>query len=348
MKIKNIIFDWSGTLCDDFLISHRSTITTLKHFGGKPISRSEYRSEFNLPARNFYKRYLPCVSYPEINRFYFDYFSKCTGQAPLFKGAKTFLKLAWKHKLRLFVFSTVRQSILDELCRQRNIISFFDALKGNVHDKTKELGIFCRRYDLKKNETLYVGDTEHDIEAARQTGVWSSAFLRGYHTPERLLKKKPDFVWNDYQGLRKFFENCTGESRTARTSYPVATVGALIFNKGDIFLIQTHKWGHTFGIPGGKIKYGETMMNALKREIREETGLTIKNVQWAMVQDSIDSKEFYVREKHFLLLNFYAESSSRTFRLNQEAESGIWVNPKIALTLRLNEPTRWLLNKCNR
>lgn len=127
--------------------------------------------------------------------------------------------------------------------------------------------------------------------------------------------------------------------------YPLPTVGALIFNRGDIFLVQTHKWGHTFGIPGGKIELGETMKEALKREIWEETAMRIKNIRWAMVQDCVYSKEFYRKGEHFLLLNFYAESLSRHFKLNKEAESGIWVKPEVALKLRLNQPTRVLLEK---
>jgi len=56
--------------------------------------------------------------------------------------------------------------------------------------------------------------------------------------------------------------------------HPVATVGALISNpEGQILLVRTHKWGHTYGIPGGKIEKGETAVAALRREIREETGL---------------------------------------------------------------------------
>lgn len=125
--------------------------------------------------------------------------------------------------------------------------------------------------------------------------------------------------------------------------FPIPTVGALIFNHGHLFLVQTHKWKNTFGIPGGKIKKGETIIEALRRETLEETGMRLKKIRWAMVQDCISSKEFYRPREHFLLINFFAESFSRKFKLNAEAERGVWVKPRQALKLKLNQPTRILL-----
>ena len=72
------------------------------------------------------------------------------------------------------------------------------------------------------------------------------------------------------------------------------TVGALIFDARDrVLMIRTRKWSDLWGIPGGKIKFGETSLEALRREIKEETNLDIAEVKFALVQDCIQSKEFY-------------------------------------------------------
>jgi ADP-ribose pyrophosphatase YjhB (NUDIX family) len=125
--------------------------------------------------------------------------------------------------------------------------------------------------------------------------------------------------------------------------FPITTVGALIFNRArEVLMIRTHKWSNLWGIPGGKIKWGETAEDALRREIREETALEITNIQFALVQDCIRSKEFH-REAHFVLLNYTCDTSSTAVVLNDEAEHFQWLSPQAALTLELNTPTRILM-----
>ena len=125
--------------------------------------------------------------------------------------------------------------------------------------------------------------------------------------------------------------------------YPLATVGALVVGPSRrVLIIQTHKWKGTWGVPGGKIEYGETMIKALKREFLEETGLTLTDIYWGPVQEAVESSEFY-KKAHFILLNFIALTEQEEVTLNEEAEAYTWVSPERALTYDLNTPTRKLL-----
>ena len=125
---------------------------------------------------------------------------------------------------------------------------------------------------------------------------------------------------------------------------PVATVGALIFNpRGEVLMIQTHKWSHKWGIPGGKIKPNEASVDALRREIMEETGLKVSDIRFELVQDCIEPPEFY-KKAHFLLLNYTAQSAGTQVVLNDEAENHRWVTPDEAARMDLNGPTRVLLD----
>jgi len=108
-------------------------------------------------------------------------------------------------------------------------------------------------------------------------------------------------------------------------------------------MIRTQKWSHLWGIPGGKIKLGESAVDALRREIKEETGLEIDDIRFVLVQDCIHSREFY-RDAHFVLLNYTCRCvGEQRVQLNDEAQAFRWVSADEALTMELNQPTRILI-----
>ena len=65
---------------------------------------------------------------------------------------------------------------------------------------------FSRENNLKPDETLFIGDMEHDIETAKHGGVHSCAVLTGYNTLEQLRAAKPDLIVEHLSELRGMLE----------------------------------------------------------------------------------------------------------------------------------------------
>jgi len=134
-----------------------------------------------------------------------------------------------------------------------------------------------------------------------------------------------------------------GASPEPGLRYPLATVGVLIVGPSErLLLIRTHKWQDRWGVPGGKIDYGETLLAAAHREVREETGLALTTIVWAPTHEAVEHPQFH-RPAHFVLLNFVARSVDEQVVLNDEAQAYAWMSPDEALALDLNHPTRALV-----
>jgi phosphoglycolate phosphatase len=348
--IRNIIFDWSGTLVDDLPAVLAATNAVFQQCGVEKLSLEKFRAEFCLPFKHFYDRFVPHVPLADWNGAFTAISAACRTRWPRCPTRASFCSSAAERGLRTFVLSTVHKDYFALQAAASGFDQFIDRAYTGIWDKRLKIVELLAENQLAAAETLFIGDMQHDVETAKHGGVHSCAVLTGYNRLDQLRASEPDVIVEHLGELRQILERDEMELKPLAEgdggAHPICTVGALIFNDDDrVLMIRTQKWSNLWGIPGGKIKFGEPSIRALQREIKEETNLDIGDIVFVMAQDCIQSREFY-RRAHFVLLNYTCRARGPVeVRLNEEAQEFRWVTAAQALEMPLNQPTRTLLEK---
>jgi 8-oxo-dGTP diphosphatase len=119
---------------------------------------------------------------------------------------------------------------------------------------------------------------------------------------------------------------------------PEVCVGAVVLDDDRLLLIRR---GHgpaagNWSLPGGRVEFGETMAEALVREVREETGLEVA------LGDYIGHVEIFGDDEHYVVHDFFATAfDTEGVVAGDDAAEAAWVElhavPELPLSAGLAE-----------
>ncbi len=120
----------------------------------------------------------------------------------------------------------------------------------------------------------------------------------------------------------------SSESRTYPTR-PYLAVSAAIFRDGRVLIVRraTPPASDLFTLPGGVVEVGETLPEAVIREVREETGLGIEPLVLVGFRQVIARDAAGRVERHFVILPFAARWVAGECSLNEELAEARWLDP---------------------
>jgi ADP-ribose pyrophosphatase YjhB (NUDIX family) len=107
----------------------------------------------------------------------------------------------------------------------------------------------------------------------------------------------------------------------------VLGVAAVIWNaQGCVLLIRRAKEPRKgqWSLPGGKLEFGETLVDGVRREVREETGLEVEILGLVDVAETIRDAEAGAADDHFVLIAYGARVVSGIAQAASDAAKARW------------------------
>jgi 8-oxo-dGTP diphosphatase len=127
---------------------------------------------------------------------------------------------------------------------------------------------------------------------------------------------------------------------------PFLAVSAAIVRDGKALVVRRARNPalHLYTLPGGAVETGETLRQAVIREVLEETALTVEPVALAGFREVITPDAEGRIERHFVIMSFAARWLAGEPLLNEELDEARWLYPAELTDLRTTEGLAEIVN----
>ena len=129
--------------------------------------------------------------------------------------------------------------------------------------------------------------------------------------------------------LRKQTDGYQGDEWRWYPKAPITGVGGIIQKDGKVLLVKRGKEPNKgkWTVPGGVVEVGETLHDAVKREVMEECSIDVEVERVVDTFDAIGRDDEGRVRYHFVIIDFMARYVSGEIRAGSDAEECRWVTP---------------------
>ena len=194
MKYKSIIWDWNGTIINDTPVALEATNSLLQRFGYPIISLEYYRENIDTPIVRFYSKIFD-LSKHDVKMIDDEWgllYDRLSDKIELNAGVKDMLRSFADSRLDQIILSAFKTIEITKYAHRFSIEHYFKDILGTenivMESKTVRGKRYMQEHGFVPEKTLYIGDTVHDYETARNLDIDCILFSGGQQSP-KLLKQ---------------------------------------------------------------------------------------------------------------------------------------------------------------
>jgi phosphoglycolate phosphatase len=202
MTYDNIIFDFDGTITDSREDIAGAQLWVLGRLGVNTVTKDQLFPHIGKTLEETFSIVLPPILHsriPNAIQLYSEYYPpRSLVTTTLFPGVRETLEELTRRGKRLAVASTKRGKGVLRATEHFGITHLFMQLQGSDNFPYKPDPFIVNKIltdqEWKKESTLMVGDTAHDIEAGRNAGIATCGVTYGSLPEEHMLRCQPDYI----------------------------------------------------------------------------------------------------------------------------------------------------------
>lgn len=193
--IKQIIFDMDGTLVDSLDTFIKIGNEMAWKYGYEPISQEKIKELLKLPMKKRIESLkIPVFKIPKIGVEILNAFNSYAAEVKPIEGVKDMLHTLYNRGYGLNIVSSNSVRNIETFLKV-NDLELFDNIQSSkgLFGKHVTIGRLIAKLGAAKEDVIYIGDEQRDVEASKKIGIKVISVLWGFDSRELIDKVKPDF-----------------------------------------------------------------------------------------------------------------------------------------------------------
>lgn len=194
---RHIIWDWNGTLLDDFALVLEAVNSASLSIGRQHVSADDYKTHYQRPVKRFYESLngspISQADWLQIDQDFHNYYTERVLQAPLFPHVSDLLAAVSTSGQTQSLLSMAPNDHLHPTVAAYDLSHHFQHIQGLSGTagsaKAEHLGTHLDELvslGIGTQNAVMIGDTPDDAIAAREHNIPAVLFNGGSHHREHL------------------------------------------------------------------------------------------------------------------------------------------------------------------